>query len=139
MTATVDSVRAPSALPRVLIVEDDGLVGAIHARLLRSVAGNVVVVPDAARALDLLGGAAFDVVISDILMPGMDGSELLRTIRKRDRDLPVIFLTGAPSLESAAAAVEQRAYRYLTKPVPLDVLRDAVVEAGRLRPRHPAS
>lgn len=139
MTGSVDSVRPQSALPRVLIVEDDGLVGAIHARLLRSVAGNVVVVPDAARALDLLRAPAFDVVISDILMPGMDGSELLRSIRKRDQDLPVIFLTGAPSLESAAVAVEHRAFRYLTKPVPLDVLRDAVVEAGRLRSRRSCS
>ena len=71
--------------------------------------------------------SAFDVIVSDIRMPGMDGLSLLRAIRKLDLDVPVVFLTGSPSLESAMEAMEHGAFRYLTKPIDASELT-AVVE-----------
>ena len=82
----------------------------------------------------LLGHAAIDVVVSDIAMPGMDGTEVLRMVHERDPDLPVILMTGAGDfLRSAAKAVELRAMRYLLKPVDFDLLVETVTDAAQQR------
>jgi EAL domain-containing protein (putative c-di-GMP-specific phosphodiesterase class I) len=117
----------------VLVVEDESLVAASFARMLRGLASGVSIANDAESALQLLDRDEYDVVVSDIQMPGMSGTDLLRAVRARDLDLPVIFATGEASVESAAAAVEHGAFRYLTKPVAAEVLRQAVEKAAKLR------
>jgi len=72
------------------------------------------------------------VVVSDIMMPGMSGLDLLRTVRARDLDVPVILMTGLPMVESAAQAVEYGALRYLTKPMNPGELPAAVKRAGHM-------
>ncbi|MEO6420755.1 MAG: EAL domain-containing response regulator, partial [Polyangiaceae bacterium] len=69
------------------------------------------------EALALLAVAKFDAIVSDISMPELDGIELLRCIRQRDVDVPVILMTGVPDLASAVQAVSHGALKYLTKPV----------------------
>jgi EAL domain-containing protein (putative c-di-GMP-specific phosphodiesterase class I) len=73
-----------------------------------------------------------DVVVSDITMPGMTGLDLLRAIREYDSDLPVVLLTGRPTVESAAEAIEHGVFRYLTKPFQPDALRGTVRQASQL-------
>lgn len=119
--------------PRVLVVDDDPLVGPAHARVLSSVAAEVVVESDARDALERLKKESFDVVVSDIRMPRMSGTELLAAFRQFDLDLPVVFVTGEPTVESAAAAVELGAFRYLSKPVAPQDLRRVVLQAAHLR------
>jgi EAL domain-containing protein (putative c-di-GMP-specific phosphodiesterase class I) len=72
------------------------------------------------------------VVLSDIDMPSMTGLELLREVRALDQDLPVVLVTGVPSLESAQRAIEYGVFRYLTKPVARDELRAVVAQAAKL-------
>jgi len=67
--------------------------------------------------------------VSDLVMPDMDGRELLKAVRARDLDVPFIFLTGSPDLQSAIEAIEYGAFRYLVKPVPLQELLDVVNRA----------
>jgi EAL domain-containing protein (putative c-di-GMP-specific phosphodiesterase class I) len=122
-----------AARPRVLVVDDEPIVTKAHARILASAAEVVAVAHDADEALAQLQGGEFDVIVSDIAMPGMSGTDLLRAVRERDLDLPVIFATGAPSIESAEVAVEHGAFRYLQKPVDPDRLRRAVTDAARIR------
>ena len=122
-----------SSAPRVLIVDDEPAVAAALARVVASIGADVSVLHDATLALRALETTEFDVIVSDLAMAGMSGTELLRAVRARDLDLPVIQITGAPSVESAASAVELGAFRYLTKPLSPDVLRKAVLEAARLR------
>ena len=62
-------------------------------------------------------------------MPDMDGLALLRDIRQTDLDVPMIFMTGSPALETALEAIEYGAFRYLLKPVPLDQLLGVVNRA----------
>ncbi|MDA0746100.1 MAG: response regulator [bacterium] len=109
----------------ILLVDDDE----DQRRTLRSSfmqRGHTVrAVSDGIRALLYLDDEV-DVVISDIQMPGLDGVELLGTIRERYPDLPVILMTGHGTLDTAVAALRNRAFDYLSKPVALDELLASV-------------
>lgn len=87
---------------------------------------------DGEGALHALNQKSFDVVVSDINLPGLTGVELLRRIRAYDLDIPVILLTGDPRLETAIEAVELGALQYLAKPIDHDVLVRSVDRAVRL-------
>jgi EAL domain-containing protein (putative c-di-GMP-specific phosphodiesterase class I) len=119
--------------PRVLVVDDDELVTKSHAQVLRRVASSVVTTTSSKDALARLRSDPYDVVVADIHMPELDGTALLQAVRERDLDLPVIFVTGGPTLESATRAIELGAFRYLTKPVETDELRKVVLDAARSR------
>jgi DNA-binding NtrC family response regulator len=73
-------------------------------------------------APDLLRGGAYDLLVTDLRMPAPDGLDLLRVAHGVDPDLPVVILTGYPSLETAVEALKQGAADYLTKPVNLEEL-----------------
>jgi EAL domain-containing protein (putative c-di-GMP-specific phosphodiesterase class I) len=120
---------APS---RILLVDDEPLILRAYAAMLATRAYDVHTAASGAEALEQLRAQSFDVIISDIAMPGLDGLALLRQIRELDLDVPVILMTGGPSVESAALAVEQGAFRYLSKPVRMKELCDAVAKASQL-------
>jgi EAL domain-containing protein (putative c-di-GMP-specific phosphodiesterase class I) len=114
------------------LVEDDPLVCKAYAQAFGRAGFEVSTAEDAEGALDRMNAKAPDCVVSDIAMPGVGGLELLRRVRERDPDLPVILVTGHPDLESAAKAVEYGAFRYLQKPVEFDDLLTAVGTAARM-------
>jgi EAL domain-containing protein (putative c-di-GMP-specific phosphodiesterase class I) len=117
---------------RILLVDDEPAVGRGLSRLL-TMAGNVVTIASSGeQAFKLIAAASFDVIVSDIGMPGMDGIALLRAIRGRDLDVPVVFMTGSPAVETAIAAMECGAFRYLMKPVDVTALNEAVARAAHL-------
>lgn len=121
---------------RVLIVDDEDALREVYAEMLREEGYEVETARSSAEAidvLDLLQRSELDVVLSDIQMPGMSGVQLLRAVRERDLDLPVVLITGSPAVDTAARAVEYGALRYLVKPVALDVLLRTVGDAVRLR------
>jgi EAL domain-containing protein (putative c-di-GMP-specific phosphodiesterase class I) len=118
---------------RVLIVEDDRRLQEVFADVLADEGFDVNLASDGAGALRALEGGVFDVVLSDVVMPGGTGVDLLRAVRERDLDVPVVLVTGNPSVETAVQAVEMGALHYLVKPVSrLDLVR-AVTRAARLR------
>jgi len=119
----------PNGQGRVLVVDDDDGVRRTMARVLRVAGYDVEAAENGAVALSLLGGSRFDVVVSDISMPGMDGIRLLREIRGRDAHVQVMLMTGAPSLDSAVSALDFGACKYLRKPLDITVLADAVKRA----------
>ena len=81
------------------------------------------------EALRLLSQKRFDCAVVDVKMPGMDGLELLRRIRKDYPDTAVILLTGHASVELGVQGIELGAFEYLMKPVELDELLDTVRRA----------
>ncbi len=116
----------------VLLVDDDDMIQRAYSRSLTRVGYEVLVAGDAAAATSLLEQRNFDVIVSDICLPGLDGLQLLRAIRLRDVDVPVILMTGMPNVETAVNAVECGALRYLVKPVDPETLHRAVRTAARL-------
>jgi EAL domain-containing protein (putative c-di-GMP-specific phosphodiesterase class I)/CheY-like chemotaxis protein len=115
--------------PEILVVDDEPVTARGYARALAAGGYKVAVAHDGREAAALAKGRQFDAIVSDIAMPDMDGLALLRVIRETDLDVPMIFMTGSPALESAMAAIEYGAFRYLVKPVASDALIDAVARA----------
>ncbi len=126
---------APGAISKgsVLIVDDEPGILRAFKRTLEHAGYEVTTAERAEDALVLIrGGAAFDLILSDITMPGMDGIAMLRQVRSHDLDVPVILITGTPSVASAVDAVELGALKYLLKPVDGEELRGAVGYAVRM-------
>jgi EAL domain-containing protein (putative c-di-GMP-specific phosphodiesterase class I) len=121
----------PDHVTSLLVVDDDDAVLKVTRRALERRGYRVVACSSGEEALAQLGQAAFDCMISDVQMPGTNGLRLLRAIRDRDLDIPVILITGNPEVSSAAAAVEYGAYQYLIKPVGNERLAQVVQRAVR--------
>jgi EAL domain-containing protein (putative c-di-GMP-specific phosphodiesterase class I)/CheY-like chemotaxis protein len=117
---------------RALIVDDDAQIRKDLSRVLQSLGLAVAAASNGREAAELLKKQSFDVVVSDIDMPEMTGLDLLRTIRQYDLDVPLVLVTGNPGLETATQAVQYGAFRYLTKPVDVESLSQAVKEGVTL-------
>jgi DNA-binding NtrC family response regulator len=75
-----------------------------------------------------------DAMLTDIVMPaGVTGIDLLRIVRERQLDIPVVLVTGAPAVESAVKALQLGAFHYLMKPLDAESVEDVVARAVRLR------
>lgn len=122
----------PVARPRLLLVDDDDLLLRSYVRALSSEGYDVETHMDGESAIAALKKESFDVVISDIDMPRMGGLALLERIRAHDSDVPVVLITGCPTLETAMAAIEHGALRYVPKPVDATKLRAITADAVRL-------
>jgi EAL domain-containing protein (putative c-di-GMP-specific phosphodiesterase class I) len=110
-------------------VDDEPGILRVLERYLSREGHNVETFDSGGAALARLPQGNFEVVISDIRMPGMDGIQLLRAVRECDRDLPVLLVTGTPNIDTASLAIEYGAHRYLTKPFDRDELISSVARA----------
>jgi EAL domain-containing protein (putative c-di-GMP-specific phosphodiesterase class I) len=117
---------------RVLIADDEAALARTYARILAGVGYRVDVAPDGETAATAVKSTNFDVIVSDIAMPGMNGLQLLRTVRERDLDVPVILMTGSPAIDTAVHALEYGALRYLLKPIEESLLLEVVGQAVQL-------
>jgi EAL domain-containing protein (putative c-di-GMP-specific phosphodiesterase class I) len=124
----------PVALPkaRVLAVDDEPQLLEIYGAVLGEAGYAVELAPNLKTARGLLAENDFDLVISDIALPDGTGIDVLRTVRERSLDLPVILVTGAPSLETAIRAIELGAMRYFVKPLRADDLLRVAEHAAQL-------
>ncbi len=117
---------------RVLVVDDDVELARSNERYLRRAGFEVGLAHDGAKGLARVEAEEWDVVLSDITMPEMDGIEMLRRIRESGREVPVLLLTANPGLDSAMNAVTYGALQYLMKPVVTEKLLGAVTRAAKL-------
>ena len=124
---------APSAdselTPSILLIDDDQDILDYYRDALSQKGYRIQTASDGKEGVALARWRRFDVILSDISMPGMDGITMLRTIRESNLDVPVILATSDPRAETAIRAVEYGAFRYLTKPVNPSELR-RVIEYG---------
>lgn len=121
---TGSALAVPAARPvrngrqRVLVVDDEASIRDLLAKTLALAEYDVDTAPDAATALERMraSGGAYDLLIADLKMPGMDGLTLIRQVKRIKADLPVIIITGFSTESSAIEAVNLGVAGYLTKP-----------------------
>lgn len=117
---------------RVLLVDDDPDILRAYARWLERAGYAVASADDGRSAAAMAAETSFDVIVSDISMPGMTGVEMLRAVRARDADVPVVLMTAQPAIETAVDAVDLGALKYLVKPVDGELLVSVADQAVRL-------
>jgi EAL domain-containing protein (putative c-di-GMP-specific phosphodiesterase class I) len=117
---------------RVLLVDDDEVMLRALSRELGRLDYDVVPAASVAFALNAVSAGAFDVIVSDVCMAGLTGIDLIKAVRGHDPDVPVLLLTGAPSLSTAIAAVEAGALEYLLKPIDVHTLKGHLDRASTL-------
>jgi DNA-binding NtrC family response regulator len=114
---------------RVLVVDDDASMCDMLVSDLGEHGFTVTARTSAKAALDAVAPGAFDAVVTDLNMPGMDGLELCRAVAGEDPDVPVIVITAFGSIETAVAAIRGGAYDFVTKPLDVEALALAVDRA----------
>jgi PAS domain S-box-containing protein len=115
----LEAAPGPSPQGRVLLVDDSALVRALVGQILRASGYAVDEVPDGATALQMMETHAYDVMLSDLRMPEMDGFGLLELVKSRNAEAEVIILTGthAHDVDAAVRALRLGANDFLTKPL----------------------
>ena len=101
---------------RVLVVDDEASIRDLLSKTLALAEYEVDSAPDATSALDRMRTGAYDLMIADLKMPGMDGLALIRQAKRIKSDMPVIIITGFSTESSAIEAVNLGVAGYLTKP-----------------------
>jgi EAL domain-containing protein (putative c-di-GMP-specific phosphodiesterase class I) len=124
---------AKQHLGRVLVADDDAAIRRVCARILSHEGWQVTTCESGKHAVQAAEAASvpFDCVLSDVNMPEMDGFELVRTLREKDDDLPVLLMTGDPSLDGAVRAIDYGAVSYIAKPFDHESLASQVARAAR--------
>jgi two-component system, NtrC family, nitrogen regulation response regulator NtrX len=118
---------------RLLIVDDDQTTLASLSRAFRLAGYEAVVCDSAARALTLMKTDRFDLVLSDVVMPGKDGLAMLNEVRDAGIATPVIMISGQASIDMAVRATKLGAVDFLEKPISADKLLLTVENALRLQ------
>jgi DNA-binding response OmpR family regulator len=114
---------------RVLVVDDEPDFLKLIRRRLAKRNLDVSVAAGGQEALDFLAANPVDVAILDVRMPGMNGIELLKEIRRRHRNVEVLMLTGHGSMQSGIEGISLGAYDYILKPFSIDDLLERIREA----------
>ncbi|NUS44875.1 MAG: response regulator transcription factor [Mycobacteriaceae bacterium] len=120
MMVSMRTEQSPEA--RVLVVDDEPMIVELLSTSLRFQGFEVSTANNGAEALDRARKARPDVLIADVMMPGMDGFGLLRRLRADGIDAPVLFLTARDDVEDKVAGLTLGADDYITKPFSLDEL-----------------
>jgi two-component system, OmpR family, response regulator len=110
----------------LLIVDDDREICRYMETFLTRDGFKVTVAEAPEKALDEVKSGGYHLVVLDLMMPQMDGIELLRRIRKIDTDIAVIIFTGYPSLETAVQSMKLDAVDYIKKPFEIDEFREVI-------------
>ena len=123
-------------LGRVLIVDDEKVMRDSLAEWLELDNFKVETAENGLEALKKIEAEPPDVLVVDIKMPGMDGVTLLKKIKERDQDLPVIMMTAFATVENAVRSMKDGAYDFITKPFPPEKLTNLlrhVIEHNQLK------
>jgi CheY-like chemotaxis protein len=116
------------ARPRVLVIEDQPLIGELLRDLVSFLGLDADVVPDGATGLARLAGVRYDVVLTDLAMPGLTGWDVIRNVRLRAPDLPVILVTATAQEADHRRAIDEKV-PLVCKPFRIATLERVINEA----------
>ena len=123
----------PADRPVMLVVDDDPGASGLLQEIFQREGYDVTTAARGADAIRLAGTRAFDVVLSDVKLPDIDGLEVLRRLRKEQPDLTVILITAFGTVETAIRALHEGAYDYVRKPFKVDEVTRCVARAMERR------
>lgn len=110
----------------ILVVDDELLIRDLLYDFFQGQGWNIAVAENGERALEILDKQEIDVVLTDLKMPDMDGIALTQKLRESHPDLPVVIMTGYPSVDSAVEALRIRVADYIIKPFNINRLYKTV-------------
>jgi two-component system OmpR family response regulator len=116
---------------RILIVDDDRAICDYMQTLLERDGYHVKTMSNPIGVIDELKSVDYHLVVLDLMMPKRDGIEVMREIRKHDKDLAVVIFTGYPNLDTAVASMKLDAVDYIKKPFNVDEFRDVIARVMR--------
>ncbi len=125
----------------ILVIDDDSGVRQIFNDSLSEIGYEVSAVGSPCAGLDIIKKESIDLIITDIMMPEMSGIDFLRSVRSKNADLPVVMITGHPSVDVAVQAMKEGASDFISKPFNLAHARLVIkkaMEEGRLRKENKA-
>ena len=135
----MDRASSPSLLPtrpRALCVDDEPLVLRLVERLLRGLGFDVDAVGDPREAVSAFTVGRYQLVLTDVRMPGMDGHQVITALRAIDAEVPILVVTGQGTLENATSALREGASGMIVKPFTTEEFRsevEATLERHRYR------
>ncbi len=112
--------------PSILVVDDELLIRDLLYDFFSGQGWQITVAENGAKALEVLRAKKVDLVLTDLRMPEMDGMDLTSRVRESYPEMPVVIMTGYPSVESAVAALRSRVADYVTKPFNINELYKTV-------------
>src|SRR6476661_3798817 len=115
-----------SASAKILLIEDDAAIATTLRRILADEGHEVQLEQRGDRGLERASNDAFDVVITDLRLPGLNGLDLVRELHGAKPLLPIIVMTAHGTTETAIEATKQGAFDYLLKPFEMEELLDLV-------------
>jgi DNA-binding NtrC family response regulator len=114
---------------RILIVDDDHVSCRLFTEVLEGEGYDVQQAHNGEEALDRLRGQVYDLLLTDVRMPGITGLDVTRAMRQEQPQLPIIVMTAFGSMETAVEAIQEGAFDYVSKPMNLDELKKIVSRA----------
>ena len=120
-------------MARILLVDDERSIRMTLRVFLTNAGHEVDLAEDAETALEQIQNHGYDVLITDIILPRMNGVDLVHAARQHDPRIQIIMITGEPSMETASAAVREGVVDYLTKPISRPAILKVVKQALRIR------
>jgi DNA-binding response OmpR family regulator len=119
----------PSLTEKILVVDDEPDVGGTIVQAPRASGYEADMRNDSVAALELISRGSYDLIISDVVMPGLNGIQLLTLVKAQDHAPEVILVTGNASRKIAETALEHGAFAYVEKPFDVDELLDRTKQA----------
>jgi DNA-binding NtrC family response regulator len=129
MTISEEKNSRPDEPSNVLVVDDEAVIREGMRRILEGDGYRVDTSASGRAAIEKIQERDFDVVITDLKMPGMDGMEVLKTIKILQPDVPVIIITGYSTVDTAVEAMKSGAFDYIAKPFTPEQISEKVQKA----------
>jgi DNA-binding NtrC family response regulator len=117
------------AIAHLLAVDDDGAIRELLKEFFQGLGYEIALAANGSEALSIIRQQDFDCIISDHVMPDMNGLELLERLREQNKKIPFLMITGYPAIETAVEVMKRGAYDYITKPLQLEDVRIKVERA----------
>lgn len=122
---------------KILVTDDEELILQLCRRILAKKGYEVEIAASGSRALEICEEGPFDILLTDIKMPGMDGLQLIEHMRKRQPDIAAVVITGHGSIDTAIESFKLGVMGFIVKPFTPDALLASIQSAIERRPHSP--